>query len=64
MCPAPMAPASPPPSMAGVRLPPEPNVPPTKFVEASGAAFNTIPPRDASFFGMLDANVQAELATS
>jgi len=41
-----------------------PPVPETKFIEASGLAFNTIPPSDASFFAMIDANVQAEPAGS
>ena len=47
-----------------VRLAGEPKIPETKFVEASGLAFNTIPPGDAGFFDMIDANVQAEPATS
>jgi hypothetical protein len=47
-----------------VRLTPEPKVPETRFVEASGVAFNTIPPGDFGFFEMLDANVQDEPATS
>jgi hypothetical protein len=47
-----------------VRLEGEPKVPETKFVEGSGLAFNTIPPSDAGFFDMIDANVQAEPATS
>ena len=32
-----------------------PPVPPTKFVEASGKSFNTIPPSDFSFFEMINA---------
>ena len=47
-----------------VRLAAEPKVPETRFVEGSGLAFNTIPPSDAGFFDMIDANVQAEPATS
>jgi hypothetical protein len=47
-----------------VRLEGEPKVPETKFVEGSGLAFNTIPPSDAGFFDMINANVQAEPATS
>lgn len=47
-----------------VRLEANPPVPATKFVEASGKAFNTIPPSDYSFFEMIDANIQAEPADS
>jgi hypothetical protein len=47
-----------------VRLEPNPPVPPTKFVEASGKSFNTIPPNDFSYFEMLNALVQMEPATS
>jgi len=47
-----------------VRLGGEAKIPETKFVEGSGLAFNTIPPSDAGFFDMIDANVQAEPATS
>jgi hypothetical protein len=36
--------------------------PETTFVEASGEAFNTIPPTDVGFFRMLDALVQDEPA--
>jgi hypothetical protein len=36
--------------------------PETTFVEASGKAFNTIPPTDVGFFRMLDALVQGEPA--
>jgi hypothetical protein len=39
-------------------------IPPTKFVEASGKAFNTIPPNDFSYFEMLNELVQLEPATS
>lgn len=52
-------------ALAGeVRLAPEPVVPETKFIEASGVAFNTIPPSDYGLFEMIDANVQDEPATS
>jgi hypothetical protein len=47
-----------------VRLAGNPPVPATKFVEASGKAFNTIPPNDYTFFEMINANVQDEPATS
>jgi hypothetical protein len=47
-----------------VRLAKSPPVPATKFVEGSGKSFNTIPPNDASFFHMVDANLQAEPAGS
>ncbi|MFI0844459.1 DUF1254 domain-containing protein [Mesorhizobium sp. IMUNJ 23232] len=47
-----------------VRLEANPKVPETKFVEASGKAFNTIPPSDYSFFEMINANVQDEPADS
>ena len=36
----------------------------TKFVEASGKSFNTIPPSDFAFFEMINANVQQEPADS
>ena len=41
-----------------------PPVPETKFVEATGKAFNTIPPSDYTFFEMINENVQQEPATS
>jgi hypothetical protein len=47
-----------------VRLASNPAVPRTKFVEASGKSFNTIPPNDYSFFEMINANVQQEPASS
>jgi hypothetical protein len=47
-----------------VRLEANPPIPPTKFVEASGKAFNTIPPSDHSFFEMINANIQQEPADS
>jgi hypothetical protein len=39
-------------------------VPETKFVEASGKSFNTVPPSDYSFFEMINENVQQEPADS
>jgi hypothetical protein len=47
-----------------VRLEKNTPVPATKFVEASGKSFNTIPPNDYSFFEMINANVQQEPADS
>ena len=47
-----------------VRLEANPPIPATKFVEASGKSFNTIPPSDFSFFEMINANVQQEPADS
>ncbi len=47
-----------------VRLAQNPPIPDTKFVEASGKAFNTIPPSDYGFFEMINENVQQEPATS
>ena len=47
-----------------VRLEANPPVPATKFVEASGKSYNTIPPSDFSFFEMINANVQQEPADS
>jgi hypothetical protein len=47
-----------------VRLEANPPVPATKFVEASGKSYNTIPPSDFSFFEMINANVQQEPANS
>jgi hypothetical protein len=47
-----------------VRLGLNPAVPETKFVEASGKAFNTIPPGDYGFFEVINENVQQEPATS
>jgi hypothetical protein len=47
-----------------VRLAKNPPVPETRFIEGTGKAFNTIPPNDASFFEMIDANVQDEPAGS
>jgi len=47
-----------------VRLAENPAVPPMKFVEGSGKAFNTVPPSDFGFFEMVNENVQQEPATS
>jgi hypothetical protein len=47
-----------------VRLEVNPPIPPTKFVEASGKSFNTIPPNDFSYFEMINELVQLEPATS
>jgi hypothetical protein len=47
-----------------VRLQGNPPVPETKFVEASGKAFNTIPPNDFSYFETVNELVQMEPATS
>ncbi|MDM0085468.1 DUF1254 domain-containing protein [Variovorax sp. J31P179] len=47
-----------------VRPAPAVAIPPTKFVEASGKAFNTILPNDFSFFEMVNELVQMEPATS
>jgi hypothetical protein len=43
-----------------VRLGRNPAIPETRFVEASGKSFNTIPPSDYSFFEMINENVQQE----
>jgi hypothetical protein len=52
-------------ALAGkVMLAGNPPVPPTKFVEASGKSFNTIPPNDFSYFEMVNEVVQLEPATS
>lgn len=47
-----------------VRLAATPPVPETKFVEVVHRSFNTVPPSDFAFFEMINANVQAEPATS
>ncbi|MDM0000758.1 DUF1254 domain-containing protein [Variovorax sp. J22P240] len=47
-----------------VRLAANPPIAPTKFVEATGKSFNTIPPNDFSYFEMVDKLVQLEPATS
>lgn len=46
------------------RIERNPPVPETKFIEASGKSFNTIPPSDYGLFEMLNENVQREPATS
>jgi hypothetical protein len=43
-----------------VKLGRDPEIPKTKFVEASGKSFNTIPPSDYSFYEMINENVQQE----
>ena len=47
-----------------VRLAGEPEIPETTFINASGMAFNTIPPSDYGFFELVNENVQNEPATS
>jgi len=47
-----------------VRLASEPEVPETKFIEATGRSFNTVPPSDFGFFEMINENVQSQPATS
>ena len=47
-----------------IKLGQNPPIPKTRFVEASGKSFNTIPPSDYEFFEMINANVQQEPATS
>ncbi|MET1082445.1 MAG: DUF1254 domain-containing protein [Burkholderiales bacterium] len=47
-----------------VRLGRNPAIPATKFVDATGKAFNTIPPSDYGFFEMINENVQQEPASS
>jgi hypothetical protein len=47
-----------------VKLASNPSIPETRFVEASGKSFNTIPPSDYGFFEMINENVQREPATS
>ncbi len=47
-----------------VKLAQAPPIPETRFVEASGKSFNTIPPSDYGFFEMINENVQQEPATS
>jgi len=43
---------------------PPPAPPPTKFIEASGKAYNTVPANDYHFYEQLNEVVQAEPATS
>jgi hypothetical protein len=45
-------------------LAPAPEPPPTKFVEASGVAFNTIPANDYRLYEQIDAVIQEEPATA
>ncbi len=47
-----------------VRIAGEPKVPETRFIEATGRSFNTIPPSDYGFFELINENVQSEPATS
>jgi hypothetical protein len=47
-----------------VRLGRNPAIPETKFVEASGKSFNTIPPSDIGFFEMINESIQDEPADS
>ncbi len=47
-----------------IKLAEAPEIPPMKFVEASGLSFNTIPPSDYRFFEWINENVQNEPATS
>lgn len=47
-----------------VRIAGDPARPAMKFIEGSGRAFNTIPPSDASFFDLINENVQMQPATS
>jgi hypothetical protein len=47
-----------------VRIAGEPNIPETKFIEATGRSFNTIPPSDFGFFELINENVQSQPATS
>jgi len=47
-----------------IRLGQNPAIPEMKFIDASGKAFNTVPPGDFGFFEMINENVQAEPATS
>jgi hypothetical protein len=47
-----------------VRVMPEPTIPETRFIDASGKSFNTIPPSDASFFDMVNESVQMQPAAS
>ena len=46
------------------RIAPEPEIPATKFIEATGLSFNTIPPSDHRFFELINENVQSQPATS
>jgi hypothetical protein len=47
-----------------VKIAGEPKIPETKFIDASGKSFNTIPPSDIGYFELINENVQAQPATS
>jgi hypothetical protein len=47
-----------------VRIAGEPKIPETKFIEATGLSFNTIPPSDYGFFELINEAVQSQPATS
>ncbi len=47
-----------------IRLAQQKPIPKTKFINASGKSFNTIPPSDYGFFELINENVQNEPATS
>jgi hypothetical protein len=47
-----------------VKIAENPPIPETKFINASGKAFNTIPPSDYAFFEIINENIQQEPATS
>lgn len=47
-----------------VKLAGEPKIPEMTFIEATGKAYNTIPPSDYGFFELINENVQNEPATS
>lgn len=47
-----------------VKIASEPKIPETKFIDASGMSFNTIPPSDIGFFALINENVQSQPATS
>ncbi|MEP9387379.1 DUF1254 domain-containing protein [Mesorhizobium sp. KR9-304] len=47
-----------------VRIAGEPKIPETKFIEASGLSFNTIPPSGYGFFELINENIQSQPATS
>ena len=47
-----------------VRLEKDPEIPETRFIEATGKSFNTIPPSDYGFYELINQNVQREPATS
>lgn len=47
-----------------VRIAGEPRIPETRFIEATGRSFNTIPPSGHRFFEMINENSQNEPAAS